>query len=226
MVLAIIALSILAGLFSYSAYHFYKHSKHLNVAKWARKNKSYARLLLVIFNLSMVVIGASIGLLFSSLNLQLSEYTIYVGLGLFIFGTVFFPSSEKGGVQVIGRYRRKQFLSLCRIGGSSLAMIAFANQFIGDSSSSLVTTAGASPVLLIILASVGLVIFGAIILALSCGLACNGYEGAAMLLLFGGTIGLITAYVLLIRKINRNRKDQEKSSHGSATRADVLDDSF
>ena len=199
MLLPTTLLIILAVIFTYSAFHFYKSSKNLELAKWARKNNGRARLLLVIINLSMALVGVTIGLLCSKMNLQLSEYTIYVGLGMFMVGTVFFPSNSKNGFEVAGRYRKKQILSLLRVGGSSLAMIAFANEFIGGSSASLVTTAGISPVVLIIFATVGLVVFGALILALSCGLACNGYEGAATLLLFGGTIGLIIAYVVLIQ---------------------------
>lgn len=226
MLLTITLLLILVLLFSYSAYHFYKSSKNLDLAKWARKNNGRARLLLVIFNLSMALIGVSIGLLCSKMNLQLNEYTIYVGLGMFIIGTVLFPSNSKNGFEVAGRYRKKQILSLFRVGGSSLAMIAFANEFIGGSSASLVTTAGISPVVLIIFATVGLLVFGALILALSCGLACNGYEGAAMLVLVGGTTGLIVSYVILIRKIHRRSKDKNKDSRKSIEREDILDDSF
>jgi len=224
MVLSILLLAALVLLFGFSAYGFYKRSKHVKMAKWARKNKGNARFLLVLFNVSMALIGVSLGMLCSKLDLHLSVYTIYVGLGLFVFGTVFFPSSEKGSADLYGRYRRKQILALCRVAGSSLAMIAFANEFIGGHSADLVTTAAVSPVVLIILATLGLVIFGVMILAFSCGLACNGYEGAAMLLLFGGGFVLIVGYILLLLRIIRKGKERKVAQGRRPSSADALDE--
>src|SRR3989338_2046534 len=223
MFLTILLLVILVLLFGYSAYGFYKRSKHVKMARWARKNKGNARLLLVLFNVSMALIGVSLGLLCSRLDLHLSVYTLYIGLGLFIFGTVFFPSSEKGGSDLYGRYRRKQILSLCRVAGSSTAMIAFANEFMGGQAVDLITTAGVSPVVLIILASLGLVIFGVMILALICGLACNGYEGAALLVLFGGGITFITGYILLLLRIMRKNKERREAQNRRPSSIDALD---
>lgn len=224
MLLSILLFAALMLIFGFSAYSFYKRSKHVKMAKWARKNKTNARLLLVLFNISMSLIGVSVGLLCSKLNLHLSVYTIYIGLGLFVFGTLFFPSSEKGSTDMYDRYKRKQFLSLCRVAGSSLAMIAFANEFIGGHSAELLTTAGVSPVILIILASLGLLIFGVMILALSCGLACNGYEGAALLLLFGGGGGLIVGYIFLLLRIVRKNREQKSGQVSRASSADALDE--
>lgn len=224
MLLSILLLAVLVLIFGFSAYGFYKQSKDVKMAKWARKNKTNARILLVFFNVLMAMIGVSIGMLCTKLNLHLSVYTIYAGLGLFIFGTVFFPSSDKGSPDIYKRYRRKQFLSLCRVAGSSLAMIAFANEYMGGNTAGLVTTAGVSPVILIILASLGLIVFGVIILALSCSLACNGYDGAAMLVFFGGGSALIVGYVLLLVRIVQKNRERKTGQVRKPSPEDALDE--
>ena len=226
MILTLLLFGVLALIFGYAAFQIYRTSKKIKLAKWARKNKTQARWILVAFNLAMALTGICIGLLLTKLNIQINQYAIYLGLAIFVLGTFLFPSNDKSSPDIAGRYRKKQLLSALRVLGSSLALIAFANGYFGETEQILVNQSSAGPVLLIILASLGLVAFGFGILVLSCGIACNGYEAVALMVLVGGSGGLITLYVFVLRKIIKNSKKRRNPMLNYEPQPDLLDDNF
>lgn len=209
---SIVLCCLLAGIFAFSAFKIYQKG-NLKLAKWARRNKKEARWVLVGFNLAMALTGVSLGLALSKMNLKLGEPAMYFGLGIFAVGTLLFPSKDKNDPKIALRYQKKRILSVLRIGGSALAMIAFANIFLAPDHQELVHEAAVHPAVWVILATAGLVLFGFLILAFSCGLACNGYEGAALTLLIGGGAGLIILYIWVLRKIFEKNKKQKQQQN-------------
>ena len=104
-------------------------------------------------------------------------------------------------------------------------MIGYTNSVVGGSAAGTATLASVHPALWIVLATFGLLIFGFIILAFSCALACEGYEAAALMLAVLGIGGLITLYVLgVIRWGKQMKARQEGKITGSKQEAQLLDD--
>ena len=205
------------AIFAFAAFKFYQKSKvlglssgSLNYSKWARDNKREARTIVFVFNLAMMICGLMIGLACYQADLRLGEPVIYIGLGIFLLATFLFPKKDKSDPTIAIRYKRKKVLSAVRIGGASIAFMAYANNYLLESDGSLTAEAAVHPAILVILATAGLLIFGYAILALSCGLACAGHEGAAMLLAVGGGAGLIILYIWILRKIFTPNKDKIK----------------
>lgn len=213
---------LLSGFLAVKTYRILRKKK---LANWARSNKKEARWLLVFFNLLMIVLGISIGLLCVKLDLKLNENVGYVALGIFVLLTYVFPSKSKVFGELAGRYEKKQKMTVLRVAASIVALIVFTSswgQGVVDGNS---LHAGIGPAGLIVLATLGLFVLGAAVLVLSCGIACNGYEGAALVVLICGWGGLITLYVLTIRKINRNHRQKGlKPSQRTNLDPDLLDD--
>ena len=226
MVLSVVLCVLLTGVFAFAAFKIYKNSENLKLAKWARRNKTEARWILVGFNLAMALTGVSLGFALSNMGLTIGEPALYTGLGIFLIGTILFPSKAKSDPKIAFRYRRKQLLTVMRIGGSALALIAYTNTFMADNGDELYQQAAVHPAVWVILATAGLVLFGFLILALSCGLACNGYEGAALTLLIGGGAGLIILYVWVLRKIFDNHRKQKSLKSGNGNRTIGTDETL
>ena len=223
MILEISLLALLILFSSYVAYRVYRHIPVNDVAKWARKNKRTARWMLVAFNLALSVLGVTIGLLCSSLDLQMSEGVLYAGLGFFAIGTILYPSKKKGTSEIVGRLGKRRWMTGLRLAGGAVASIAFANIFISGEVSLVTSEAYVHPAVWIVLSTIGLLALGFGILVLSCGLACSGYESAALLLAIGGTGGLVFLYVFVILKIiKNNKKNKELEKEGSAEFIDQL----
>jgi hypothetical protein len=205
-----IAFLTLAILFSgYVAFKIYRFVPVNNIAKWARRNKGSARWLLVVFNLAMAVLGVTIGLLCSTLDLHMNESVLYAGLGLFAIGTVFYPSRKKGTFEIAGRLGKRRVMTALRLSGGAIAAISFANIFLSGHVELVTSEAAVHPAFWIVLSTLGLVALGFGVLVLSCGLACNGYETAALVLAVGGVGGLVALYVVIIVKVMKNHKKRQ-----------------
>ena len=229
---SIVLLVLLMASFAFVAFKFYQRAKSLSLtsasgtlkyAKWARSNKKEARWILLVFNIAMMVCGLCIGLACHRSGLSLGKPMIYVGIGMFLIGTFLFPDKDKADPNIATRYRKKKILSVLRIAGSSLAIMAYVNSYLMTENGEMVQEASVDVVILIVLATAGLLIFGYAILALSCGIACSGYEGLAIVVLVGGISGLIVLYVWTIRRIlNMKKKQKPKQQLSDETLDDEI----
>lgn len=228
--ISIVFFVLLMASFAFLAFKVYQRADTLSMtsgtlayAKWARSNKTEARWILLVFNIAMMTCGLCIGLVCYRAGLRLGEPMIYVGLGLFLLGTILFPTKEKSDPKIATRYRKKRWLSILKIAGSTLALMAYTTNYLITESTVTVNEASIDSVILVIFATVGLLLFGYGILALSCGLACAGHEGIAILVLFGGISGVIILYIWALRRIFKRKK---KTKQANSEFDELVDDNI
>jgi len=221
MVLQITLLIVSIIIAGYLAIRMAKVVRQRKLAKWARTNKRDARLMLVGFNLTMVLIGVSLGLLCGYLGLKFDKRIIWLTSAIFLIATLLFPSKFKGDPNIAGRYERKQRLTILRITASGVGVVTFANQFVRVPATRTVHMS-AGPAILIVLLTLGFIVVGLAILALSCGIICNGHESLGLMVLFFGWSGLIALYVFGVRKIIYRERKQEHVKYRQSP--DLLDD--
>ncbi len=220
MILTTLILLILAS--GYAAYKLFGKIPITEMSKWARANKVKARWMLVALNLALAVLGSCLGLFCDALNLRMPHEILYLGLGLFAIGTVFYPLRNKQDERIALRIGKRRWMTGLRLCGASISTIAFANLYLAGSPDVLTFTAAVHPAVLIVLATVGLIVVGFFILAFSCALSCNGYDAAAVLLAVVGGGGLIALYVWLVIRIMKSQRGNQSKMKDKSD--DLLDE--
>lgn len=208
----------------------------LKISKWASRRKWKTRFIIAGLHLVLAVVGHYAGSFLGDLNIFISDFTRDIIMGGFLLGILIYPRKNRGfNIYRAKQYlKRKVFdfvlvlsgflLTVCH--GNDLARPQLADKMNqGIHSQSTVTdqkTAINNNIyvsidetgvlvlkgVLIFLAVLLILVLQALIVVYACALSCSGQEGAAYVLLIGGTILLAFLAVLAFTGIANIKADE------------------
>jgi hypothetical protein len=236
-----LAAGLMGGSFA-GAYRF-RHSGLLKLQAWSHKNKFKARAIIILTRIALTITGFAAGINLFEAGYILPQYSKFVFACMFLVGILTYPFKKTNRDKISGIFRSRIQGLLMSLGGLFLCIslgnnVAHENSqgintdhHINKRSSDYFESKKDAPALLsyeddendtasyvlrsilLVLTFVSVIVIQFLLIVLSCSLACDGAEGTAATILFGGTILLAFLTVISIYWIKRiNLKDPETSS--------------
>jgi len=237
------------------------------ISTWAKNNKWFARILVIICHILLNVIGIITGILLNDLAINIPAFALPLFIIVLLIGMIFYPKKSEMSNQTSRNlfYIRRKRWDFMLAASTFLVILYMGNHFdnplknypgiyaaasslpgdstvksykkIGEFSASLkdndgkllkwkerkkimkeqlkgIKNAGdlskgekVALTIVSILVALGLLY---VVAGLACGLACNGADAAAWLVLIGGTAVVALLLVIAMRAIHSNRKARRK----------------